>query len=51
MGNSGDPRFLTQLNAWAESPPTAASNRSEASGDPVLRELAKWARALILGPR
>jgi len=36
MGNSGQPRFLAQLEVWA------------AGDDPVLAETAEWARAQIL---
>ena len=51
MGNSGDPRFLAQLDAWADAPQTDTSNRSEPAGDPVLRELSQWARTRILASR
>ena len=37
MGNSGDPRFIAQLEAWA------------ATDDPVLAEAAAWAIKLISG--
>jgi epoxyqueuosine reductase len=39
MGNSGEERFLTQLNEW------------QAGEDAVLREAAEWARAQILARR
>jgi epoxyqueuosine reductase len=43
MGNSGEERFLPQLDAWA----SEASSASIAS-DPMLRETAEWARAQIV---
>jgi len=45
MGNSGEARFLPQLDAWAEG---AASAVSVEAGDRVLRETAEWARTQIL---
>ena len=51
MGNSGDPRFLPQLDAWAEGTRTDAPTNSEGPADPVLHETAEWARARILGAR
>ena len=49
MGNSGDPRFLPQLETWAQEAGGDPSN-STAPQDPVLREAAEWARARILKP-
>src|ERR1035437_10044920 len=57
MGNSGNTRFLPQLEAWAENPPPgAAANNgaaasNDAAADPVLGEAAQWARARILASR
>jgi epoxyqueuosine reductase len=45
MGNSGEQRFLPQLEAWA------ANNSLESAGDTVLRETAEWAQARILEKR
>jgi epoxyqueuosine reductase len=49
MGNSGDARFLPQLDAWAGIGPSDV-NGGDAT-DPVLREAAEWARARILTRR
>jgi epoxyqueuosine reductase len=43
MGNSGDPRFLPQLDRWA-------SDTDANPADPVLREAADWARGQISKP-
>ena len=48
MGNSGDERFLPQLQAWAENTQACATNSSAPAG-PVLAEAAEWARAQIAG--
>jgi epoxyqueuosine reductase len=42
MGNSGERRFLPQLDAWA------ANEAAESASDAVLSEAAEWARARIL---
>ncbi len=42
MGNSGEERFLPQLEAWA------SEEAAGAQGDSVLRESAEWARARIV---
>ena len=46
MGNSGDARFLPQLNAWAS---PADATAPPGTDDPALREAAEWARKRILG--
>ena len=48
MGNSGEERFLPQLDAWAADP---AASSSESSPDSVLREAAEWAQARIRATR
>ena len=51
MGNSGDARFLPQLEAWAGGSPIDAPAGGGNADDPVLREAAEWARTRILTPR
>jgi epoxyqueuosine reductase len=51
MGNSGDARFLPQLDAWAGVRPADAPANDGDATDPVLREAAQWARARILTRR
>jgi epoxyqueuosine reductase len=48
MGNSGDARFLRQLDVWASETPGVADASAGEPPDPVLRESAEWARAWIL---
>ena len=51
MGNSGDARFLPQLDAWAGIRTSDAPANDGDATDPVLREAAQWARARILARR
>jgi epoxyqueuosine reductase len=51
MGNSGDARFLPQLDAWAGIRPADAPANNGDATDPILREAAEWARARILSRR
>ena len=51
MGNSGDARFLPQLDAWAGIRTSDAPANDGDATDPVLREAAQWARARILTRR
>jgi len=52
MGNSGEARFLPQLEVWAQNASTEEPGKPAASdenaNDRVLREAAQWARARIL---
>jgi epoxyqueuosine reductase len=51
MGNSGEERFLPQLDAWVEQIAQNASSRTESPADPVLADAAEWARLRILARR
>jgi epoxyqueuosine reductase len=51
MGNSGDARFLPQLDAWAGDRTSDTPTNGGDATDPVLSEAAEWARARILTRR
>jgi epoxyqueuosine reductase len=51
MGNSGDERYLPQLNAWASGRTGAMNSDGKEVEDPALRDTAEWARKRILALR
>jgi epoxyqueuosine reductase len=51
MGNSGEERFLPQLEEWAETAANVATSGGDNRADEALRDAAKWAKEQILATR
>jgi epoxyqueuosine reductase len=51
MGNSGDKRFVPQLEEWTETSLNLAISGGDNRADEALREAAKWAKEQILAAR
>ncbi len=51
MGNSGDQRFLAQLEVWAESGANVVTSGGDNKADEALRDAARWAKEQILAAR